>query len=76
MSLTLESPTDICPLTLTEIRMRVANIKARWNDDERAERAVAGERRRRSLKFFLGEEGADLLHTVLADGFDQDEPGV
>lgn len=76
MSLTLESPTDICPLSLTEIRMRVANIKARWSDDERAERAVAGERRRRSLQVMLGEDEADLLHTVLADGFDQVEAGV
>ncbi|MBL8890500.1 MAG: hypothetical protein JNL67_11030 [Planctomycetaceae bacterium] len=76
MSLTLESPIDTCPLTLTEIRMRVASIKAHWSDNERAERAVDGQRRRRSLRTMLGEDGADLLRSVLVDGFEQDEASV
>ncbi len=76
MSLTIESNTDFCPLTMTEIRMRVANIKSRWSDEDREERAELGRRRRRSLGSILGSESRDLLQTALFAAIDHDDEGV
>jgi hypothetical protein len=76
MSLTIESNTDFCPLTMTEIRMRVANIKSRWSDEDREERAELGRRRRRSLGAILGSESRDLLQTALFAAVDHDDEGV
>jgi len=49
MSLMMENTDQDCQLTLTEIRMRVANIKSRWSDEERVQRATQGHSRRQQL---------------------------
>ncbi|MDP1561951.1 MAG: hypothetical protein Q8M16_11285 [Pirellulaceae bacterium] len=69
MSLVIESNSDCCSLTMTEIRMRVANIKANWSDEEREVRSHQGRNRRRSLGDLLGgrtpaEFQLSLLQTV------------
>lgn len=62
MSLMIDSNTDCCSLSLTEIRMRVANIKARWSDEEREVRADQGRRRRQNLGELLGGHLPTELH--------------
>lgn len=62
MSLLIDSNTDCSSLSLTEIRMRVANIKARWSDEEREVRADQGRRRRQNLGELLGGQLPTELH--------------
>lgn len=76
MSLLIESNTDCCSLTLTEIRMRVANIKARWTDEEREVRAHQGQKRRESLGVLLGRTTPTDLERGLWQAVEQEELGV
>lgn len=67
MSLMMENTDQDCQLTLTEIRMRVANIKSQWSDEERVQRATEGHSRRQQL--------AALVEEVLPTELDRsDEP--
>jgi hypothetical protein len=66
MSLMMDTTDLDCQLTLTEIRMRVANIKSQWSDEERAERANQGYSRRQQLAALVEEALPDtLLDTIL-----------
>ncbi len=76
MSLLIESNTDCSSLTLTEIRMRVANIKARWSDEEREVRAHQGQKRRESLGALLGHTLPAELEWDLLQAVAQEELGV
>ncbi len=55
MSLMMENTDQDCQLTLTEIRMRVANIKSQWSDEERVQRAAQGHSRRQRLAALVEE---------------------
>lgn len=55
MSLMMETTDQDCQLTLTEIRMRVANIKSQWSDEERVHRATQGHSRRQQLVALVEE---------------------
>lgn len=76
MSLAIESNSDCCSLTMTEIRMRVANIKAGWSDEERELRSHQGRNRRRSLSELLGGRSPAEFQSNVLDTIELEEVAI
>lgn len=76
MSLAIESNSNCCSLTMTEIRMRVANIKANWSDEEREIRSHQGRNRRRSLGELLGGRSPAEFQSNVLDTVELEEVAI
>jgi hypothetical protein len=72
MSLAIESNNDCCSLSMNEILMRVANIKARWSDEEREFRAEQGRYRRQGLEELLGARSCRQLDRTLLESLEEE----